>query len=365
MGRIIDRFCQAIPGAKLCLPVLKEFHPKQMNHEVLLPKEDVVDLPPLGSVMRSQLYYLSTRRILREFARSVDVLFIRAPFQLPIALRNLRTPKLVHVVGNPGEVVAASTDYRGLMRRVALLAADRSNATLGRTIAEPMTRAATNGRELWDLLRCRDGRVVVSSCISETEIAPRESFALNSPPRILFVGYLRPEKGANYLLEAFDELRRQRPLKLTIVGGSDRKTGVEKEWTDRIRDSQFAGDITMTGMLEFGQPLFDLYKSHDVYVLPSLSEGTPRTLVEARALGCPVVASRVGGIPSSVMDGSDGLLVPPRDPVALAAAIERVLDDAPLRQRLIEEGLRRSAVFSVEDFADQIVSELRIVATQK
>ena len=169
MGRLIDRFCETFPNTKLALPVLPQFHPKKMNYQVRLPEDRVVALPPLGSVLRSQRYYFQTRRILKNFARSVDVLFIRTPFQLPAALRNLGTPKLVHVVGDPAEVVAASNDYRGLVRRLALVAANRSNATLARAIAEPMTRAATNGQELWDRLGCRAGRVVVSSCISESE----------------------------------------------------------------------------------------------------------------------------------------------------------------------------------------------------
>ena len=78
-----------------------------------------------------------------------------------------------------------------------------------------------------------------------------------------------------------------------------------------------------------------------------------------------MVASRVGGIPTSVADGQDGILVPPHDPRALAAAIERVLDDHALRQNLIDEGLRRMAACSVEGFAEQLVAELRILAADR
>ena len=117
----------------------------------------------------------------------------------------------------------------------------------------------------------------------------------------------------------------------------------------------------MTGLLDFGEPLFEQYRSHDVYVLPSLSEGTPRTLVEARGFGCPVVATRAGGIPSSVDDGRTGLLVEPRDAAGLAAAIERVLDDPALRHHLIEEGLRKSPARSLESFADELLEEVAIL----
>lgn len=364
MGRLIDRFCESFPGAKLALPVLPQFNPKMMNHEIRLPRERVVELPPLQSVIRSQQHYFATRRMLKEFARSVDLLFLRTPFQLPAAIRNLHTPKLVHVVGNPGEVVAASSDYRGLMRRLALLAAHRASATLRRTIAEPMTRVATNGEELWKHLNCKHGRVVVSSSISEKELEPRRDFRLNDPPRILFVGFLRPEKGVGYLLEAFETLRRTRPLKLTLVGGSDRKSGAEAQWVERIRQSEFADDITMTGMLDFGQPLFEQYRAHDLYVLPSLSEGTPRTLIEARAFGCPVVATRAGGIPSSVENEVNGLLVAPRSSAELASAMNRILTDDALRARLSTAGFEYARTRTVEAFTDELINELRILADQ-
>jgi glycosyltransferase involved in cell wall biosynthesis len=229
-------------------------------------------------------------------------------------------------------------------------------------VAEPNTRTVTHGQELWQLLGCREGRTIVSSCIYEREMRPRDDLQLRHPPRLLFVGYLRPEKGIHTLLDAFGRLRHERELKMTLAGGADRDTNAERLIHQKIAESPYKDDIQLTGMLDFGEPLFELYRQHDLYVLPSLSEGTPRTLVEARAFGCPVVATRVGGIPSSVTDGVDGLLVPPSDPEALAAAIRRVLDDDALRRRLIAEGLRRARTLTLEHFAGGLLDELEILA---
>ncbi len=105
-----------VPGAKLCIPVLSDAH-HSMKHELQeFPPEDVVDLPPLKTVVSSQRYYFPTRRIIRRFAQDFDVLFLRVPFQIPTALRHLGTPKLLHVISNPYQVIAASSDYRGVMR---------------------------------------------------------------------------------------------------------------------------------------------------------------------------------------------------------------------------------------------------------
>ena len=361
MGRLWDLLREGCPGAKLCLPILPEPE-AHMRHTLNFPPQDIFPLPPLKSVIRSQIYYFPTRRLVRQFARQVDVLFIRVPFQLPRSLLALGTPKLLHVAGNPYNVIAVSSDYRGLWKKVALAFASHSIRTLRRMAAEPHTRVASNGAEMFDLLGSRQGRVVVSSCLHEREMRPRENRELGNPPKLLFVGYLRHEKGIDDLLDAFEQIRAKRPLKLTLVGGSDKSSGAEAAARERIQSSPFRDDITLAGMLDFGEPLFDIYRNHDVFVLPSLSEGTPRTLVEARAFGCPAVATRVGGIPSSLRDGENGLLVEPRDPRGLAAAIERILDDEALRMRLIDTGLQDAQHESVEHFADQLVDELHILA---
>jgi glycosyltransferase involved in cell wall biosynthesis len=309
-------------------------------------------------VIQSQRHFLATRRIVRQFAQTVDLLFLRLPFQVPLAVRRLGKPKLMHIISNPGAIIAASSDYRGLTKFVAQRFANHSMATMRRMVREPDTRVASNGREMFEYLKPRAGRVVVSSCIHESEMRPRTDLRLASPPRLLFVGYLRPEKGVHTLLDAFEDIRRRRPVRLTLVGGTDKITQAEARIRQRIDCSPFKDDITLTGLIPFGDPLFELYRSHDVYVLPSLSEGTPRTLVEARAFGCPVVATRVGGIPTSVVDGQDGLLCDPNEPTQLASAIEQILDNEPLRLGLIEQGLRSARRLTVEAFASQLVDEL-------
>ena len=93
----------------------------------------------------------------------------------------------------------------------------------------------------------------------------------------------------------------------------------------------------------------ELLAGFDVFAFPSLFEGLCLAVIEAQAAGCPVVATPVGGIRETVIDGETGLLVPARDPAALAASICRLLDDPALADRLAREGRRRArARFSVE-----------------
>lgn len=178
-------------------------------------------------------------------------------------------------------------------------------------------------------------------------------------PQLLFVGYMRPEKGIEVLLDAFAQLWCQRRLRLTIVGGVDKgRTRAGERVRSRLEREEWGKDVRVVGEVAFGETLFDLYRSHDLLVLPSLSEGTPRVLVEARAFGCPVIASRVGGIPDSVNDGEDGLLVRAGDANQLALAVGRLLDDRELYRKLSMNGLARAHSLSLESFAASLLDDL-------
>ena len=233
--------------------------------------------------------------MIRRFARSVDVLFMRLPFQVPTALRRLGKPKLMHIVSNQQTVIEASSDYSPIMKQLARrfaghfaghdAAAWRPSPLHARRLERPAKCTTCCDRVLagwWSRRASTNARCGRAA-----------SLGLSDPPRLLFVGYLRPEKGVDTLLDAFDSLHRRRPLKLTLVGGVDKTaTHAEAATRARIAASPYRRDIELRGIVEFGETLFDLYRSHDVFLQPSLSEGTPRTLVEARSFGCPVIATR-------------------------------------------------------------------------
>ena len=135
------------------------------------------------------------------------------------------------------------------------------------------------------------------------------------------VARLEPEKGHPTLLEAWPAVLREVPdAYLLIVGEGGRREELERQ----ARDLRIAHRVVFTGRRD---DVPAVTAALDVAVLPSYREAQGLTILEAMALSRPVVASNVGGIPEMIEDGVTGLLVQPRDPAALAAAIVRLLKD--------------------------------------
>jgi len=195
-------------------------------------------------------------------------------------------------------------------------------------------------------------RIAVIPCGVDTELfAPgaagdaRAALGLPAGPLVLYVGRLAPIKGLETLLDAVALLaRRGRPLRLVIVGGEadEPPDGHEADLRRRITALGIGDSVRFVG----AQPQ-ELLRTHyvaaDVTVLPSHYESFGMVALEAMACASPVLASRVGGLTTTVRDGVTGFLVPEGDVAALAGRLDTLLADPDLCWRLGREGVRWAA----------------------
>ncbi len=145
------------------------------------------------------------------------------------------------------------------------------------------------------------------------------------------VGRLTEQKGMVFLIDAFGEISRRFPgAVLVIVGDGELRTDLE----DRSVSKGLGDRIIFTGVRDDIPRLLGLF---DVFVLPSLWEGQPITIMEAMASGRSIVATDVGGNSEILRSGEFGLLVPAKDPGALAGAVGRLLDDTTLAVKIGEK----------------------------
>lgn len=160
-------------------------------------------------------------------------------------------------------------------------------------------------------------------------------------------GRLTAEKGVSVLLTAMKEVLVRVPgARLVIAGDGPERAALEQQ----ARDLGIADAVDFLGMRT---DLPRVLATLDVFVLPSLYEGFGLVLLEAMAVGTPVIATRVGGVPEVVEDGVTGLLVPPADPGKLAKAILRLERDAELAETLVKgASLRLQSNFDLPRLVD-------------
>jgi glycosyltransferase involved in cell wall biosynthesis len=146
------------------------------------------------------------------------------------------------------------------------------------------------------------------------------------------VAFLRQEKGLQYLIQAAKRVLEEVPQAWFLIVGD----GPEKEPLKRkIQELGLSKRVIMAG---FRQDIPRILGALDVFVLPSLGEGTPQGVTQAFAMERPVVATAVGGVPEVVQDGINGFLVSPRDTTEMANCICKLLKDPALRDMFGKAG---------------------------
>jgi glycosyltransferase involved in cell wall biosynthesis len=158
------------------------------------------------------------------------------------------------------------------------------------------------------------------------------------------VAMKRP-KALDVMIDAVALLRERKPdVRLLLVGDGDSRA----EWEAYASERGLAETARFLG---FRSDVGPLIESFDVSVLSSDSEGTPLFVLESMAHGTPVVSTAVGGLPDLIEDGVSGLLVPQRDPGAMADALAAALDDPAMRERLATAARERLLEFSIDQTA--------------
>ena len=153
-------------------------------------------------------------------------------------------------------------------------------------------------------------------------------------PVLVVIAQLIPRKGHRFLLQALPAVLAKHPgTRVLFVGEGAEEAALRAEVAR-------GGLEACVRFLGYRNDIGDILRACDVLVHPATMEGFANVAMQAMASGIPVVSSAVGGMPESVRDGVTGLLVPPCDPPALAAALQRLLDDPALRARLGEQGRR-------------------------
>jgi glycosyltransferase involved in cell wall biosynthesis/SAM-dependent methyltransferase len=269
-------------------------------------------------------------------------------------------------------VVRTTHEWRSMLQGVPLLAATRDvvPTTVVQFHGGHSEWLAASGRRTFKLataalFRLSDAVLVLSSDEARDgqRFYPRGRFRVVSnpfapadalgerdrnggPPRLLFVGRLLAEKGIFDLLSAFARISRALDCRLVIAGDGP----CAGEVAERVAELGLESTVTVAGYLT-GEPLSDAYRAADVFVFPSYWEGFPTVIAEALAAGLPIVTTPIRGMAEHLGAEENALFVAPGDVDGLVQAVQQLLSDAALRERMSNANRRK-----VHDFAPSVVA---------
>jgi glycosyltransferase involved in cell wall biosynthesis len=262
---------------------------------------------------------------------------IHAQFGLSGALclslaQSLQLPLIVHFRGADATVPASAGRYASLnhwlyyQRRSRLQRESRLFLTVSKFIRHKLLEQGFPEDRVITMYQGVD-----TDRFSPEPTIPRE-------PILLFVGRLTEKKGCRYLIAAMAELQEHYPeAQLVVIGDGPLRSELEALAAEELHRYQFLGVQTPESVLRW-------MNRAKLLVAPSVtsaqgdSEGLPNVVMEAQAMGLPVISTQHAGIPEAVIHGKTGFLVPERDAKTLASHCQQLLDDAALWQHLSNEG---------------------------
>ncbi len=288
------------------------------------------------------------RRFFRTLRPDVIVVFL-SYFSVVTAARAARvSARVVFAIGTPVSAFLDDRDYRWSrpwMRRL-------FTAGMRRACAAADLLCATSSGVADDLVRAYGAspsrvRIVPNpvdvAAIAAASLEPLDevSAAAWTRPMIVAAGRLAEVKNYPLLIAALARLRERVPASLVILGEGDQEAAIRAA----IEARGLGGVVHLGG---FQRNPWKFIARADVFALTSRYEGFGNVLIEAMACGVPVVATESSGTRDIVSDGVDGLLVERHDPDAVAAALARLLEDAPRRQGMAAAARRKADTYRTE-----------------
>lgn len=210
-----------------------------------------------------------------------------------------------------------------LSKRTIVVSSEMKRQTSRWPFVKNKIKAITNGTRKYELLGKNEARAALAALHPALSISD-----LAHDPWIGTVAELHPVKGLSYALGAVSELRKKHPtIRYLILSDGHLRAELEAQ----IMQLHLEQNVFLLGHVK-DAPRYG--RAYDVFLLPSLSEAFGISILEAGLASLPTVATRVGGIPEIITSGETGLLVPSRDAHAISIAIDSLLSDAPLRERV-------------------------------
>ncbi len=264
------------------------------------------------------------RLTLDAFVRSVDKLLVMSPMPICIELIKLgvKYNKPIVLLARQDTRRMLPQRYGGVKKIAAMILAHRFERTVENWVRRTDIRVLAFGNCIAQRFQKFTDNIcyISTSPYRLSDVLTREDIRpidWSGKIRLLFVGRIEVNKGLRELLTCLS-CRLSFDFSLTIVGDGPFMPEVKQ----LLARYGIAHKVCLTGYVPFGEKLMQIYKSHDIFILPSYSEGLPQVILEAMAGGCLTMATRVGGIPDVVKPEQTGVLFAPKSVEELKQSLE-------------------------------------------
>lgn len=344
MPGYLGRFIDSLAG--LCEQVICFQHSprvdelERMDYHITSPNVEWVNIGPHANVIKRTLFASRYTRHLKAYKGKLDALLVRGPSPLlPAMVSASPVPTALLLVGDYLKGIDDLPQPRWRKEAIRLwsywnqwgqLCAARRSLTFvnSRVLYEELSSSVSNLHEIH------------TTTLTESDFFERQDTCQAGPPyKLLYVGRMDRAKGLLNMAEAVALLtQRGQDVVLDLVGWPEPGDPILGDLQEYAHRQGIEDRINYLGRRSMGEELFACYRSADLYLIASMaSEGFPRTIWESMASSLPVIATRVGSIPSFVEGAAE--LIAPNEPAILAESIERLLHNPGLRQKYIQRGM--------------------------
>lgn len=340
----LEELSSRIRDITIISPVLKSIDSSNAFDYKIDPKKiNVIFLPyfrtypeALGKIF--QIFF-----IFKKSSDKADIYWIKhpQPFSYILYFFAKKNKKRIffQISGDVEEEISRGTKYQGPIRLIALVIVKLENILLKKIFLNLTVFIQSQALYGKFSKSAKKPIKIIPSSLRHNDFYFRKDTCLNHTILLLFVGNLNHEKNIVSLIKAFRIVKDCNiSVKLQIIGDGPEKTKL-RNLTKKLN---IENDVFFYGHLSYAEICKNYYKKSDILILPSISEGTPRVILEAMARSLPVIATRVGGIPDLIEHKITGLLCDPNDVIAISDNIRQMILDHELRKNVIKNAFKFS-----------------------
>ena len=335
-----------------------EFFPKYLLDD----NSDFVPLTYYKSISKLLLifpyYFIKNRKAIDNFIEKIDILFISASGPLSILMlfkiRKKNKKAVIFIRQNTRKLISAKHNGNFLSRITSNMietylenyVKNYSNCTVFSFGSEIHKRYIKLSKSTFSIA---DSRIHEFDVLMESSLIKLDYSTI----KFLYVGRLAPGKGLEFLITALSKIKYFK-FTLTIIGDG----AIKSDLIDLVQKYNLNEQVIFKGHIYFSKKLLLEYSSHDVFVLPSFSEGFPQVIIEAMSRGILVVATKVGGIPDQIENNKNGFLFTPGNEKEFLKIINQINKNKTESLFLRKNAIKLAKKYTFENQSKIIFGEL-------